>query len=364
MGHVVTDEHVYPFPWRLMAVVAAVVIAATVVTGLVVARNRVAVQVPTESSSLTPAPDLLPVEERRQVTMLIQVRDEGGGTVSNALLGVGGGTGFIAELILPRDLLLPTVPPVRLEEVSGPAGPVGAQGPLEVLLGVQIDATLALDRLAWIGLLDSLSGAVDPSHALSPSSFPLMLGRILASLPKDRDALGQLLTSLGSMAHTSVTNDDAAYVLSLLVAGISSQPTHREVLAATHVRAGDEQVAVARQPDADAAVRRLFPQALLQPGHAGQVRVVVERGGTTLGAATSARLVLNESGFGAVLWSALPGTATTTEVLVPDPSTEAVARGEEVAAALGLPSSAVVVSGSPDPTVDVRVVLGPDFRVE
>lgn len=359
-----TDEHAYPFPWRLMAAVAAVVIAATVMAGLIVARNRVAVQVPTEASVFAPAPDLLPVEERRQVTLLIQVRDEDGGTVSNALLAAGGGTGFVAELILPRDLLLPTVPPVRLEAVSGPAGPVGAQGPLEALLGVQIDATLALDRLAWVGLLDSLGGAVDPSRALVPSSFPLMLGRIVASLPRERDALGQLLTSLGSMAQTSVTNDDAAYVLSVLVAGMASQPTRREVLAATHVRAGDEAVAVARQPDADAAVRRLFPKALLQPGHAGPLRVVVERGGATLGAAASARLALAESGYGAVLWSALPGPAATTEVLVPDPSTQAAARGREVAAALGLPLAAVAVSGSPDPTVDVRVVLGADFRVE
>ncbi|MHB8795818.1 MAG: LytR C-terminal domain-containing protein [Candidatus Nanopelagicales bacterium] len=347
-----TDEHAYPFPWRLMAAVAAVVIAATVMAGLIVARNRVAVQVPTEASVFAPAPDLLPVEERRQVTLLIQVRDADGGTVSNALLAAGGGTGFVAELILPRDLLLPTVPPVRLEAVSGPAGPVGAQGPLEALLGVQIDATLALDRLAWVGLLDSLGGAVDPSRALVPSSFPLMLDRIVASLPRDRDALGQLLTSLGSMAQTSVTNDDAAYVLSVLVAGTASQPTRREP------------VAVARQPDADAAVRRLFPKALLQPGHAGPLRVVVERGGATLGAAASARRALAESGYGAVLWSALPGPAATTEVLVPDPSTEAAARGREVAAALGLPLAAVAVSGSPDPTVDVRVVLGADFRVE
>lgn len=359
----VTDEHAYAFPWRLMGVVALIVVAATVLAGIVLARNSVDDEPATgTSSTVAPAPEREPIEKHRQVTILLQVRDRDRDAISNVLLGVGGNTGFVAELLLPRNLLLPTVPPTQLRDVDGPTGPVSAQGPIEVLLGVQVDAAIEMDRLAWAGLLDSIGVMPGFTHASWPSAFPLVLDEVLARLPKDERAVGQLLTSLGSMARTTVTNEDASHLLAILGEGMRTQDVKREVLPVTALRAGTSQVDIVRHPDADETLLRLFPLALLQPGHSGTTRVVIERAGASLGSATTARLALSDAGFGVV---ARPGTGDVevdSMVYVPGKSEDALVRGRDVAAVLGLPASSVVVDTSPVATVDVRVVLGRAFR--
>lgn len=356
-----TDEHVHPFPWRLMGLVAIIVIIATVAAGLVLSRNSVEQEPPPDASVFTPAPGQLPVEKLRQVTVLLQVRDRDRAAVSNVLIGVGGDTGYVAELILPRNLLLPTVPPLQLKDVDGPTGPVSAEGPIEVLLGVQVDAAVEMDRLAWAGLLDSIGAAPGTAHAADPASFPLVLDSVLSRLPADEQAIGQLLTSLGSMARTTVTNEDASHLLAVLGEGLRTQEVRREVLPVLALRAGPAQVAIIQQPEGDEAVQRLFPRALLQPGHPGTTRVVIERAGGSLGAATSARLALAGAGFGVVVQG---GDAAVTEsaVLVPVGTEAALAHGRDVAAVLGLPPTSVAVDESETATVDVRVVLGSGFR--
>lgn len=356
------DPHVYPFPWRLMAVVALIVVAATSVAGIVLSRNGVEEQAPTVASVFTPAPSLLPVQERRQLTVLVQVHDKDGVAVSNALLGVGGDTDFVAELLLPRDLLLPTVPPVQLKDTEGPGGSARAQEPVQALLGVQVDATLALDRLAWIGLLDSLGDAVDLETAASPTSFPLVLDRVLAALPVSEKDVGQLLTSLGSLAQLTVTNEDASRLLAVLGTALRTRQTHREVLPVTTLSTGTSQVSLARQPETDTVVRELFPEALLKPGHTGPPRVVLDRGGASVGQVDAARDALVRAGFTVVLRTGLVRPVATTSLAVPDSSPEVLAIGRDAAAALGLPVASVDVDSRDDAVVDVAVVLGRDFR--
>jgi hypothetical protein len=122
-------------------------------------------------------------------------------------------------------------------------------------------------------------------------------------------------------------------------------------------------VAVTDLEAATEVTRELFPLALLEPGHAGDTRVVLQRAGATIGAATAARLGLVAAGFGVVEDRASVPPVATTLVVVPDSSDAALAAGRGVATALGLPPDAVTVSGDPDATVDVRVVLGPDAGV-
>jgi hypothetical protein len=356
-----TEPTEHSFPWRVTAVVAAIVIASTALAGLVLTRNSVEGSDPSTASIFTPAPDLLPIEKQRQVTVLVQVRDKDKDVSSSVLVAAGGDVGFVSQLLLPRTLLLPTVPPVLLKDTDGPRGPVRSDEALQTLLGVQIDANIELDRLAWAGLIDSTGALEDPAIGESAGNFPLVVARVLAKLPEDEETLGQLLTSMGSMAPTTVTNDDASHLLAVIGAALRTQPIKRAVLPTTDIRAGSQQAAVTMQPEAGQLVADLFPRALLQPGHPGPVRVVIERAGAGLGAIAAARLTLAGAGFGVVEGEPYPTPVSSTVVYVPDSSAASLSRGKDVAAALGLPATAVVVDTTDGGTVDVRLVLAGDY---
>lgn len=357
-----TDPQPHRFPWRITALVVLIVAVASVAAGLLLARDRVgtAQPPPVQPSPTSATPSALPLQDQRQVTLLLTVRDDDRVAVSSVLLGVGGGTDSVAELMLPRDLLLPTTPPMRLAEVDDPTGARTAEEPLETLLGVQVDATVDLDRLAWAGLIDATGSRVDPDAAEQPGAFALVLDRVLKGLPYDEQTVGELLTGLGSMARLTVTNEDASLLLSLIGRGLRGDGVRREALPVTYVRAGPARAAVTDLAAADAVVRDLFPEALLQPGHAGATRVVLQRAGATLGAQASARLSLSGAGFGVVADTAPQEPAASSSVLVPEDTDAAIALGRDVAAALGLGPGVVTVDPAPQATVDVRVLLGTD----
>lgn len=356
----------HSFPWRITAVVAAVIIVATVAAGLLLARDRVApspepaATASLPSAAVSPSASPEPLEDSRQLTMLLTVRDADRAAVSNVLIGFGGGTQAVSELVLPRDLLLPTVPPRRLAAVDDPTGPQTAEQPLETLLGVQVDALLDLDRLAWRGLIDANGSRVNLTAADQPGAFVLAVDRVLKGLPYDEQTAGQLLTGLGSMARTTVTNEDAGYLLSRLGRAMRTLPVDRRLLPVTYLRSGPARVAVADQAAVTPMVTEMFPEALLRPGHPGQRRAVLQRAGATVGALAAARLDLQAAGFGVVVDPVEQELAATTSIVVPDGSSASTAAGASAAAALGLPATAVVVATGDGGTVDVRVVLGPD----
>ena len=128
----------------------------------------------------------------------------------------------------------------------------------------------------------------------------------------------------------------------------------------TYVRGGSSPVAVMRAADAEPVLADLFPKALLQTGHPGSTRVVIERAGATLGTANLARQVLVRAGMGVVVGQASTSTASTA-VYIPEDSELARQLGAEAAKALGLPATLVRVDPGPNPIVDVRIVLGSDF---
>jgi hypothetical protein len=359
----VSDRPAHGFPWRITAVVALVVIASSVLAGVLLARDRVESVAPAVTSPATPQASAIPVEDQRQVTVLLTIRDTDRAAVSSVLIGVGGDTGFVAELMLPRDLLLPTVPPMRLEQATDPTGSQTAGAPLQTLLGVQVDAIMDLDRLAWTGLIDATGTPVDPDRAENPASFSLILDRVLSGLPEKDEMVGQLLTGLGSMARTTVPNEDVSHLLAVVGRDLRTQQVKRETLPVTYLRSGDARVAVTQQQEAQAVVAELFPGALLKPGHPGQLRVVLQRAGATVGAGVAARLTLAGAGFGVVEDRVTQSAATATAVYVPDGSEAARSAGADVAAALGLPASAVRIDDGSSPVVDVRVALGSDAGV-
>jgi hypothetical protein len=357
-------------------VVVVIVVLASAITGLLLTRERVGTDQPVASPTATPPPtptpvasarptpaSVLPLADQRQVTFLLTVRDDDRAVVSAVLVGVGGDTGFVAQLVLPPDLLLPTTPPMRLAEADDPTGAQTAEEPLETLLGVQVDAIIDLDRLAWGGLVDAMGGRVDAETAARPEAFVDVLDDVLGGLPYDAQRVGQLLTGLGSMARTTVTNEDASALLALAGRQVRGGSVRRASLPVVTVRSGPRPASVVDPIPADRTVRMLFPEALLEPGHAGPVRVVLQRAGATLGALTAARVDLAAAGFGVIVDPTELELAASTVILVPRASDEARSRGLDVAEELGLPASTVVVDESPTAVVDVRVVLGPDAVV-
>lgn len=367
------SQHAAPprFPWRVTLVVAFLVVAATVVTGLLLGRDRVDSSAPAAASASasagpsttptsTPSATLGSAGQDRQLTVLLTVRDDERQAVSSILVGVGGRTGSVSELLLPRALLLPTVPAMRLSQASDPNGGALAIVPLQTLLGVQIDAAVDLDRLAWGGLIDATGTRVDPVIGKQTGSFLLVLDRVLAGLPPDAGTMSELLTGLGSMARTTVTNEDAGRVLALIGRGLRAHESQRELLPVTYIRGGDERTAVVKRAETDVVVARLFPEALLQTGHSGPLRVVLQRAGASVGAELTARQTLASAGLGVVSDRPAGVAVDATRIVVPDGSAAAVAAGTQVATVLGLPPSVVTTDPDLAPVVDARVLLGPE----
>lgn len=351
------------FPWRVTGLVALIVVAASLVAGLLLGQNRVGSgQSRPPQATPSPSPSASrpsPLLDADQVTALLTVRDADRNAVSNVLLGVDPQTAHVVELMLPRDLLLPTTPPMRLAQVSDPTGTATADEPLETLLGVQIDALIDLDRLAWTGLIDATGSRVDLRAAASPGAFGLVLDPVLRGVPYEPQTVGELLTGLGSMARTSVTNEDASAILSLVGRGTRKRSVTRALLPVTYLRAAPARVAVIDRGAADPLLREMFGPSLLEPGHPGPLRVVVQQAGATVGATTWARTSLADAGMGVLLEAPSDADVPRTRILLPDGSAEAARAGDEVAVALGLPDADIAVDHE-QPTVDVRVLLGPD----
>jgi len=247
---------------------------------------------------------------------------------------------------------------MRLGQVTRVGGLTQTAEAVQSLLGVQVDVAVQLDRLAWRGLLDSAGGQVDPGLGEQPGSFALAVDPVLALLPADAARTSQVLLGLGSMARTSVTNEDAGQVLTSLGAALRAGDPVRSVLPVTYLRAGDDRAGVVRRAEADVLVARLFPDALLRTGHPGPLRVVVQRAGASVGDELAARVALSDAGIAVVADRSAEQDVSATEVLVPDATAAAIAGGEQVAAALGLPPSVVGVDATPSAPVDARVLLG------
>ena len=93
--------------------------------------------------------------------------------------------------------------------------------------------------------IDATGSRVDVTAAENPGSFALVLDRVLKGLPYEPETVGELLTGLGSMARTTVTNEDASYLLSLVGRNLRSEDLKRAALPVTYVRSGESRAALA-----------------------------------------------------------------------------------------------------------------------
>jgi hypothetical protein len=350
------------FPWRTTGVIVIVVVAASVIAGLLLSRTRVAAPVPAATASATPAvaatQEPLMLDPDRQATLLVNVRDDDRKVMTSVLIGVGGSTDFTAELTLPPDLLLPTDPPLRLEDTTDPTGAQTAKVPLETLLGVRVDAILDLDRLAWGGMVDLAQADLGSRPTDTSVAIPLLLDRVLAGLPHTGTEIAEVLTGLGSMARTTVPNQDMSELLAQITADVAAGPVQRDGLPVVYLRSGDDRAAVLDDARAEPVLAALFPEAQLEVGHPGPPRVVMVRSGATAAAVQAARVAVADTGAGVVIDTQSALTLNRSRILIPDSSDASQELGAKLAAALDLPATAIRVSESAE--VDATVVLGTD----
>jgi hypothetical protein len=90
----------------------------------------------------------------------------------------------------------------------------------------------------------------------------------LERLPRTDDQMRQLLTSLGSLAQSTVPTDDLVPFLKTVRADVDFGRVRAEVLPVELIRGGARPAAIAA-PDADALVQALFPDARVTPEGAG-----------------------------------------------------------------------------------------------
>ena len=347
-----------PYPWRLMGAVAAIVFLITIGAGLIIGRPSSLPSVPSVVASPQSSESPLPGPDQRQATILLQVRGADRRVAASVLLGFGGTTQRVSALIIPTTLVLPTFPAKQLADVDGPSGPVGAREPLSALLAVRIDETIELDRLAWAGLID----AMGPSDLRGMSANDVVgnLRPVLSRLPASRQAVGQLLTSLGSMARTTLPNETTGRLVVALGDRVRQQGMRVDTLPVMVVKAGAPTATVIEPFRAAYLLGSEFPQAQLMPGHPGATRVVVARGSATLGTFLAIQQQLDQAGYAVVSADEPPRAVAATVIEVAGRSPEALARGRSVATVLGLSPGAVVVDASPMASVDMRLTLGSD----
>jgi hypothetical protein len=345
----------------------------------------------------------------RQPTLLFQIRDENSIAVNNTILAVGGPQDNGISLMVPQSLILdvPTGGPLPLGQVARLPDPNASADSLRDLLGVRVDATFVLDRLAFAGLVDAVGGvtanvnvdvvtvkadgtktivvpageralngldATAYATYLAPGEteearmqrFDEIFELVVAKLPADANQIEPILTSLGSLARTTVPTSQVAAFLARFRYEIVSGDVQAQNLPTTLIDSGGGSSDIVRVDSAAAAtmIKTLLPDAVLVPGPNSKVRVLVQNGMLIPGLGQSARSLLVDAGF-TYLSGGNAGQLNTgpTAIVVPDASAQSLAWGTGVAKALGVPAADVQTPkpGDEQSLADVVVVLGKDF---
>lgn len=265
------------------------------------------------TSEGVPTPNPSPTEEQVEQTLLLQVLDSDGYARGNVVIGIEppGTDPLTVLLAMPASVLVPQGDDsVTLGVTPQSADTLAAVTAIEQGFGLRIDAGLTLDRLAFAGLVDGVDGvwveldrpvllpaigeeerlrvlgpgwvkmdgiaAADYAVLRIPGEsetdrverFLGLLEDALERLPRTDDQMRQLLTSLGSLAQSTVPTDDLVPFLKTVRADVDFGRVRAEVLPVELIRGGARPAAIAA-PDADALVQALFPDARVSPDDAG-----------------------------------------------------------------------------------------------
>ena len=343
-----------------------------------------------------------------QPTLLWLVQDKDGIAVSDALLSVGGSVKRANVITIPSNVVvdvatggtLPFGQIARLPDANGPANA------LSDAIGVNVDGTFAMNTLAFSGLVDAVGGvtadvdvdvivtAADGTQTvlvpagkaivlqgpqaaayatyLAPGEpeearmarFTQVLRLTVAKLPSDVTKVESIISGLGASARSTVpTAVLAAFLVKLQSDVLVDNAAYKNLPVKPIDSGGSISAYGIDQVAAAAMVQELLPDAARKPGPNSKVRVLVQNGVGTPGLNAAARQKIVDAGFTFVNGANAPGLGhETTQIVVPDATDQSRKWGTDIAIALGVSPSDVVVDSSGQSVADVIVVLGADFK--
>jgi hypothetical protein len=259
-----------------------------------------------------PTPNPSPTEKQVERTLLLQVLDADGYAMGNVVLGIEPPeteplTVFLA---VPASLLVPQGDDsVTLGVTPASADTLAGVTAIEEGLGLRVDAGLTLDRLAFAGLVDAVDGvwveldrpvllpaigeeerrrvlgpgwvkmdgiaAADYAVLRVPGEsetdridrFLGILEDVIERMPATDEKMRQLLTSLGSLAQSTVPTEDLVSFLMRVRSDVDFGRLRTEVLPVEIIRGGVRPASLTG-PGADALVQALFPDARITSAEA------------------------------------------------------------------------------------------------
>ena len=260
-----------------------------------------------------PSPDPTPTQDQVEETLFLQVLDADGYARGNVVIGIEppATDPLTVFLAVPASLLVAADDDsVTLGSTPQSADTLAAVTAIEESLDLRVDAGLQLDRLAFAGLVDAVDGvwieldrpillpaigeegrlrvlgpgwvkmdgiaAADYAVLRIPGEsesdriarFLGVLQEATDRMPWTEDQMRQLLTSLGSLAQSTVPTEELVPFLMSVRSDVSSSRVRTEVLPVEIIRGGARPASVAA-PDADALVQALFPDARVSDDDAG-----------------------------------------------------------------------------------------------
>ena len=253
----------------------------------------------------TPAPT--PTDLQVEETLFLQVLDADGYARGTVVIGIEppATDPLTVFLAVPASLLVAQGDDsVTLGTTPQSADTLAGVTAIEDSLGLRVDAGLSLDRLAFAGLVDAVDGvwveltrpillpaigeetrlrvlgpgwvkmdgiaAADYAVLRIPGEsetdridrFLGVLQDTIERMPRTNDQMRQLLTSLGSLAQSTVPTEELVPFLKSVRSDVDFGDVRTEILPVEIIRGGARPAAVAA-PDADALVQALFPDARL-----------------------------------------------------------------------------------------------------
>ena len=260
-----------------------------------------------------PSPDPTPTQDLVEETLFLQVLDADGYARGNVVIGIEppGTDPLTVFLAVPASLLVAEGDDsVTLGTTPQSADTLAGVAAIEESLGLRVDAGLQLDRLAFAGLVDAVDGvwieldrpillpaigeegrvrvlgpgwvkmdgiaAADYAVLRIPGEseddriarFLDVLGETIERMPRTEDQMRQLLTSLGSLAQSTVPTEELVPFLMTVRSDVDFGDVRTEVLPVEIIRGGARAASIAA-PDADALVQALFPDARVSDEDAG-----------------------------------------------------------------------------------------------
>jgi hypothetical protein len=357
---------------------------------------------PSPTQSVAPTQPIAPT----QSTLLIELRGDTGTGVADVVTGVGGPADrAIWVTIDPRlEVEVPGTGAVSLGSAAVIPGLETTRRAISDLVGVRIDGTWTLGRLALAGLIDAVGGVtidvpdlvvLTPGNTTAKIMIPAgvnrlegavaalyvttlepgeteagriaraasVLNQLIMSLPIDPVRIRQILGSLGALSQTDLSADQLSNYLARMRSDMVSASFVQQPLPTFPIILSKPPLVRLDVVNSEKLIALFLPLAVRRPGPDSPIRVLVQTGIGTPGLTGGVSDRLAAVGLAYVNGRAAASFGfVASQVLVPDGSAESRGWGDSVAKALALPAWDVRVVGHPIVGGDVQVIIGADYH--